>query len=202
MSLDSPTPSRAFGLVLAGGASSRFGTDKRLALFAGQSLLDRAVETMRTVVGSQLFVGAGERDLPAELEPYRIPDARTGCGPLAAVVAGLQRAHGPLLVLACDAPLVRARTLRSLLCATEDSGRVAALWVEPRWEPLIACYPAAALRHLSAALREDSLAMHPLLDELGAIAVPVPDPGEVLNANRPSDLQRIVEVAGRQDSNC
>lgn len=39
--------SRAAGLVLAGGRSTRFGSDKALALLGDKTLLERAVDALR-----------------------------------------------------------------------------------------------------------------------------------------------------------
>ncbi|MFZ9668098.1 MAG: NTP transferase domain-containing protein, partial [Steroidobacteraceae bacterium] len=45
-----------FAVVLAAGASHRFGSPKALALFSGRSLLELAVERVRLVVGDRFAV--------------------------------------------------------------------------------------------------------------------------------------------------
>jgi molybdopterin-guanine dinucleotide biosynthesis protein A len=184
------------GLVLAGGASRRFGSDKREAMLGGQSLLQRAVATMCGAT-SQVLLGAGSQRVPDNVGGVPIPDARPGCGPLGAIVEALGRVDRPLLVLACDAPLVRSSTLRMLAATTLRTNRLAALRDGERWQPLIACYPPGALRRLSTALREDNLVMHRLLTALDALPVVPPSKYEILNANRPADLDEIARFESR-----
>jgi molybdopterin-guanine dinucleotide biosynthesis protein A len=86
------------GLVLAGGQSTRFGSDKALAELAGQSLLARAVATLSAFCDKVVI--AGRHEGPAEC----IPDwPRAHMGPLGGIAAGLRHAreHGFASVLSC-----------------------------------------------------------------------------------------------------
>ena len=75
------------GVVLAGGQSSRFGSDKALAELGGQTLLGRAVEALGRHCDHVVI--AGREDGPAPC----IPDwPRAGMGPLGGIAAGLR--HG------------------------------------------------------------------------------------------------------------
>ena len=72
------------GVVLAGGQSSRFGSDKALAELGGRTLLLRAVDALSG--WCEQVVIAGREIGPAPC----IPDwPRPGMGPLAGVAAGL-----------------------------------------------------------------------------------------------------------------
>lgn len=86
------------GLVLAGGQSTRFGSDKALAEFDGQSLLARAVAALSAMCDNVVIAGRSEG--PAQC----IPDwPRAGMGPLGGIAAGLRHArkHGFDSVLSC-----------------------------------------------------------------------------------------------------
>lgn len=86
------------GLVLAGGQSTRFGSDKALAELDGQSLLARAVATLSGLCDKVVI--AGRSAGPAEC----IPDwPRAHMGPLGGIAAGLRHArdHGFDSVLSC-----------------------------------------------------------------------------------------------------
>ena len=48
---------RVLGVVLAGGQSRRFGSDKALAEIAGRTLLDRAVATLARQVDTVVVAG-------------------------------------------------------------------------------------------------------------------------------------------------
>jgi molybdopterin-guanine dinucleotide biosynthesis protein A len=86
------------GLVLAGGQSSRFGSDKALAELDGQTLLSRAVDALSGWCDEVVI--AGRSTGPATC----IPDwPRAGMGPLGGIAAGLHHArdNGFASVLSC-----------------------------------------------------------------------------------------------------
>ena len=81
-------------IVLAGGASSRFGADKLAAELDGAPVLHHALRTVAAVAGEVVLVlapGAPVPVLPSELESRIViaRDAEPGGGPLAGVAAGL-----------------------------------------------------------------------------------------------------------------
>lgn len=83
--------SRVLGVVLAGGQSRRFGSDKALARIDGATLLDRAVAALGRHCDA--VVVAGRFDAPAPV----IGDApRAGLGPLGGLCAAMNHAaaHG------------------------------------------------------------------------------------------------------------
>lgn len=76
------------GVVLAGGRSTRFGSDKALAELGGRTLLARAVDTLSG--WCEYVVVAGRETAPAPC----IPDwPQGGMGPLAGIAAGLRLAR-------------------------------------------------------------------------------------------------------------
>ena len=87
------------GAVLAGGRSSRFGSDKGTALFGGTTLADHAAAAIAPFVGEVIRVGGADGivDLPSP-----------GLGPLGGIAAALDHAgrHGfdSVVTIACDMP--------------------------------------------------------------------------------------------------
>ena len=99
------------GVLLVGGASSRFGSPKPLAPFDGETLADRGWRTLGEAFSARLAVGKGELELPfpVVVEPAE-PQA-----PLVGVIAGLRAAATEAAVfLPVDCPLVTAELLRDL----------------------------------------------------------------------------------------
>jgi molybdopterin-guanine dinucleotide biosynthesis protein A len=91
------------GVVLAGGESTRFGSDKALAELGGRTLLARAVEELSG--WCEYVVIAGREIGPAPC----IPDwPRAGMGPLGGIAAGLRHAqdmdYESVLTCGVDAP--------------------------------------------------------------------------------------------------
>ena len=56
---------RLLGAVLAGGRSSRFGSDKAEALLHGRSLLDHAIEALSAQCDSVIVVGREHHGTPS-----------------------------------------------------------------------------------------------------------------------------------------
>ena len=86
------------GAVLAGGMSTRFGSDKALAELDGRSLLERAVASLKGLCDAVVIAG---RD--SDLAPS-IPDwPRAGMGPLGGIAAALRhaQANGFASVVTC-----------------------------------------------------------------------------------------------------
>lgn len=152
-----PDPGLA-GLLLAGGASRRMGTDKALLVVGGQTLAARGVALLRAVCGGGVLVAPGGRPLGLGLD--EVPDAVPGSGPLGGLVAGLERAAAPLVaVLAVDLPLASGPVLRALAAVWDGEDAVLPV-VGGRREPLHAVWSAAAAPALRAELAAGRLALH------------------------------------------
>lgn len=86
------------GAVLAGGRSSRFGSDKALAQLDGRSLIARAVDTLKGYCDKVVVVGRDEAPAPT------VPDwPRPDMGPLGGIAGALRHAEaeGFASVLTC-----------------------------------------------------------------------------------------------------
>lgn len=132
-------PARLTGLILGGGASSRFGgADKALALVAGVPLVVRVARALSEVPVSEIVVASrdrtqrhvdalaagplGARVVGAPFEPGGAPE-----GPLAGAIAGARVARGAWLALApCDAPFLASGLYRALAERAAANGRAAA----------------------------------------------------------------------------
>jgi molybdopterin-guanine dinucleotide biosynthesis protein A len=103
------------GILLVGGSSSRFGSPKALAQFAGETLAERAWRLLGEVCEERIAVGRGD-GLPFETL------ADPGTGPVAAIAEGLRRsAHEVAVVVPVDMPLLTGDALRLLAGACRDA---------------------------------------------------------------------------------
>jgi len=110
-----------YGLVLAGGASSRMKRDKAALAYAGKSQLDRTVELAARHV-DRVFVSIRASQLQdgARARHPLIVDSVSGNGPLIGIRSALAAHPGAAwLVLACDLPFLGDRTLVHLLAARD-----------------------------------------------------------------------------------
>lgn len=114
----------AAGFVLAGGQSSRMGTDKALLHLAGQPLIVHALNTL-SAVGLNGSI-AGARSPLTAFAPV-ISDA--GVGPLSGICAALESCEDPLVVfLSVDLPLFPSSAMTYLLQHTCFAGAAATVF--------------------------------------------------------------------------
>lgn len=99
--------------ILAGGLSTRMGTDKALLLMDGQTLLERALATVRFVAEDVKIVGPRERYASFA---NVVEDEFQGCGPLGGIHSALGNSRHELnLVVSVDTPLLTTDFLGYLL---------------------------------------------------------------------------------------
>ena len=122
------------GIVLAGGRSSRFGSDKLVAVVDGRPLLDLAIEGLAAVSDEILVVLApgDDRDLAAACDTTtirRVADPALHGGPLVGLLAGLEVADQPIVVLAGGdmpnlSPAVLGAMIRALVASESGADAV------------------------------------------------------------------------------
>ena len=165
---------KTLGAVLAGGRSSRFGSDKALAMLGGRTLLDHAAATLRPHCDAVLVVGRGE------VVDWPRPDMGPLGGIAGALIHAADRGYDQLLTAPVDCVRLPG-DLRALL-------EPAPSFLET--QPVIGLWPVAALRDLRAMLEDaGDLAVKAFARRIGARAAAsdfVPP-----NVNSTADLDRL-----------
>lgn len=139
--------------ILAGGKSTRMGTDKAFVMLEGRTFLERALDLARTITPDVMIVGAASK--------FRrfgtvVEDIFPGCGPLSGIHAALRSSGAELnLMLAVDVPFLPVELLRRLIARAESNPEMMA--IVPRtdqgWQPLCAVYRREFADAAEAALR-------------------------------------------------
>jgi molybdenum cofactor guanylyltransferase len=137
-----------FGLVLAGGASTRMRTDKAALQYHGQPQLQWAFELVsKFCAASFVSVRPDQRNDSARAGHPQIVDRQPGLGPIAGISAALlEQPKAAWLVLACDLPFLTERTLEHLI-AHRDPSKIATAYRSAHDglpEPLCAIWEPAA----------------------------------------------------------
>jgi molybdopterin-guanine dinucleotide biosynthesis protein A len=167
------------GLVLAGGGSTRFGSDKALAVFDGRSLLEHARATVGQWCGEVVVVGRDDAPVPC------LPDwPGPGLGPLGGLAAGLRHARASgyeaVLVLGVDSPGLPLDLLEML--------QPGPAYVES--QPVIGLWPVSVLAAVEGLLKGDGRrSMYALAKETGARGVVLD--ASPANINTQSDLASL-----------
>lgn len=177
-------------VVLAGGASSRYGSDKARAIVGGRRMIDRVADAARKHV-DEVLVSVGNPSVRYDVEGARhVIDQVQGAGPLAGLHAALSAMHTSwLLALACDMPFLTDTTLDVLLGArSEDAQAIVACTPDGRRHPLCACYQGRILPVVDAHLRAGNRALVALLDALPRVRYVDLAPDALRNVNIATDL--------------
>jgi molybdopterin-guanine dinucleotide biosynthesis protein A len=164
---------RLTGVLLVGGASSRFGSPKASARFEGETLAERAWRLLGDVCEERIAVGHRE-----ELPFPALADE--GIGPVAAIAVGLRHATFDVtLVIPVDMPLLTPDALRLLAEACREAAVA-------QTGPL----PCALARRTLPAFETGERRLRAVIDGLDAARVEL-DARLLANVNEPEDLRRI-----------
>lgn len=183
--------------ILAGGKSTRMGTDKAFITFDGRTLLARALDVVRSVTSNARIVGDSSKF--AAFAPV-VEDIFPGCGPLGGIHAALRGSEFDFnLILAVDLPFISVGLLHFLIERARDSA--AAAVTVPRtahgWQPLCAVYRRQFTYIAEKALRERRYKIDALFETARAQGINEEElrasgfsPDLFQNLNTPQDLAR------------
>ena len=194
---------RIFGVVLAGGASRRFGRSKALAEVGGVPLARMGVDALRA---ADLPVGivASDEDIGVALGVTSRPDIEPGLGPLGGLWTALQwardRGEDGVFLLGCDMPLVSADLIRLVIGHGVAAAAVAPVGPDGL-QPLCALYRPVCLPEIERRLRSDDRSLHGLLAaveakqvSLGEVATVVDPEVAFWNVNTEDEGVRAAEL--------
>jgi len=187
--------------VLAGGKSTRFGSDKARATFGEVPMIGRVADALRPCCREVVAV-ADVVDKYADLGLRTIADHRPGLGPLAGVEAALAdrlNRHGDGWVLLASCDLVGLKTIwaesltDAISSAASHADRAYAFRGE-FWQPFPGAYHTGLLPAVSRLLDEGRGSFQRLLSETGPAAIPLRLPNDwpaIVQANTPEELERF-----------
>lgn len=180
--------------IVAGGKSSRFGSDKARATIAGTPLIVRVAEPLRGVCGEVVCV-AEVADKYADLGLTTIADRRRGQGPLGGLESALSDRldrHGPgwTILASCDLALLMPAWVEELLAHRNDRHRAVA-FRNGFWEPFPGAYHTALLPIVAELLDAGQASFQRLLSDERSVVFPLARPSdwpETPQVNTPDEL--------------
>lgn len=172
------------GALIAGGAASRFGSDKALASWQGRAMIACAAEAITPWCAAIVVVGREWGGLPSVAD---LPAA--GLGPLGGIAGALihaaERGFDAVLTIGCDMPDVPGELIARLLAAGAPAFCGDA--------PILGLWPAvlgpALLDRLAGRVpgaKDGRLSIRRWALDMGA--TPVAALGPLANVNTPADL--------------
>ena len=184
-----------YGLVLAGGRSTRMQRDKATLTYQGRNQLDRAMALLAPRV-AQAFVSVrpDQQEDPARARYAQVVDAHQGLGPIAGIAAAQALKPGAAwLVLACDLPYVDTDTLTDLL-ARRDPTRIATAYRSSHDglpEPLCAIWEPRSAAQILEYIGAGKSCPRKFLIRSDALLLDQPHPQALDNINTPEEYRAV-----------
>lgn len=126
------------GYILAGGKSSRMGTDKGLLLIEGKAMIEYVIEQMQSVFDNLVIVSNNP-----EYEKFGlkvIPDLIKDIGPAGGIYTALNHSDSQLnFIVSCDMPFVTKEAIEFIVANTNES-KIVLLENHGKLEPLFGVY--------------------------------------------------------------
>ncbi len=188
------------GVILAGGKSSRFGSNKALALHQGAALIQGIARKLAGLFPETLLVTNTPEDYGFLGWPM-VADHYHNCGPLAGIHAALRTVSQPrAFICGCDMPLINPELIR-FLCELDGDHDMALPWLDEGPEPLYAVYSKNGLAVIEAHLAQKQCKIGTLYEKLRIRKVTaeeilqiLPDFTTFQNINHQHDLARLATM--------
>lgn len=184
-----------YGLVLAGGRSTRMGQDKAAMNWHGKEQRYYMADLLSRFC-SNVFISCRQEQVSdvASAGYQAIADSIEGAGPLVGIMSAFQ-AHSQVswLVVACDLPLVTEHTLQQLISSRHTTG-IATTFISPHDglpEPLITIWEPAAYpllqQHMASGYKCPRKAL--IFNKDNVKMLQVHDDNAIMNTNTPHDAE-------------
>lgn len=195
----------ACGCIMAGGKSSRMGTNKALLTFEGQTLIERTANRFSAWF-EQVVVVTNTPEVFAFLGLPMVGDRVPGLGPLGGIEAGLTASrYEAAFFAACDMPFLNGGLVRYLYSLTGEADVVVPR-LEGEFEPMHAFYTRACLPAVRESLDAGVYRITRFYERMKVRevseqeAAPFGAPQKLFfNCNTPADLEEALRLASAHD---
>lgn len=181
--------------ILAGGKSSRMGTDKGLLNLNEETFVKRIENTLKLITPDVFVITSNEEYSIQKLNC--IQDVFPNKGPVGGIHSALNHSDNEnIIIVSCDAPLVSIEFWQWLIQEHQKSNSVIIfpVLVENDY-PLIGIYTKNLEEIFFQAIQKEQLKLRFLLRQLKCNAVKVPSEFEnnLYNINTPEEYQKLLK---------
>jgi len=179
------------GIILAGGKSSRMGTDKGTLLLNNISFTQHIINNLTPLV-DEIIIVSNNLDYD-QFDVKRISDNIEDYGPVAAVYTGLKASKTDYnIVVSCDSPKVDLDVFGPLLKERNNKYDMIQYICNSRTTPLIALYNKKCLSIFKLALKNKIQKLRFVVKQLNTKTIIAPQhiQHKLVNINTPKDLER------------
>ena len=153
------------GIVLAGGKSTRMGSEKGLVKVKGKRLIDHSIDSLSSVCSKTIIISNQEHY--NEMGVFVHSDVYMDKGPAGGVHAGLFHSTTKWnLVMACDMPNLSSKVLSHICSFIQDDYDACVPVLNSNKQPLCALYNRSCLEKLEHFVLNGELTMMNILSKI------------------------------------
>lgn len=183
------------GIILAGGKSSRMGTDKGEVLLKEKKLIEHVLEAVSPVTNSIFIIANNNNYNYLGYPVYR--DLIKDCGPIGGIYTGLMHSETEQnLILSCDTPLINTELLNYIILNRDDS-EITVAENQGKIEPLCALYSKKCAEKFKELIKQNEFKITHAMSFFNTKRVPISEKQDFyserlfFNINTPLDLQEL-----------
>ena len=180
------------GIVLAGGKSTRMGTDKAFLKLDGKPFISHILDTIQGST-DEVYIISDNHELDG-MGTHRFSDLIPGLGPIGGIYTGLFHSKTTNnLIVACDTPFLTKETITQLIMGMDKEHNAFVVQCEGVVMPLIGIYRKSCLPHFNKVIERNQLGLKKALAGIRTktISLPGSHARSVLNINTKLDLKNI-----------
>lgn len=181
------------GILLAGGKSSRMGSDKALLTIGPITFIEHLTSLLKQVCDEIIIVGE-DRNIE-NLDVTYLPDLESDKGPLMGILTGLAASKSEInLILSIDSPLLNLSDLESIINKHNSSFNVT-LFESEKIHPFPGVYNNKLVSKAEEAIKKNQLRLTEFI-KINNPQIIKANPQTSLrleNINTPEDYKRIFE---------
>ncbi|WP_303317932.1 molybdenum cofactor guanylyltransferase [Flavivirga abyssicola] len=183
------------GIILAGGKSSRMGTDKGFLVLNERPFIQYSIDALKPLV-SEIIIVSDHPDYDA-LGYKRVTDTLKDAGPVSGICSGLEASKTDYnLVLSCDIPLIKTEILEKLTTNAEHDTDIIQIESNGKTMPLIALYKKQCSRIFSNLLKKDERRLRIAVSQCRVknISLDYTDYKTTMNVNTKEELKQLEDA--------
>jgi molybdopterin-guanine dinucleotide biosynthesis protein A len=182
------------GLILAGGKSSRMGSDKSLITFHGKPQREYLFEILTPLCEKVcMSYKKFDQDIPSWLNP--IADQYEIESPLNGIMSAFNYdSNVAWLSVPVDMPLINTNIISHLI-ANRDASKVATCFFDSDGknpEPLFALWEPSSFTLIKKFFTEGKISPRDFLKQSEIKVIPIPDKRALTNINSPDELKKFI----------
>ena len=153
------------GIILAGGKSSRLGTDKGLQELCGKPLISYSIKVLSELCSTIII--STSSDAYQSFGYKTVADEIPGIGPMGGIYSALKQSKTQKnLVLSCDLPFV-SKELLSYIMENSNGCQVAVPWQgNQHYEPLCGFYNLSVVEQMNDFIQNGNYKLPDLFDKI------------------------------------